>query len=307
LTDDSRLDVSISIIGLPGSGKTTFLAALWELVNEARVAKALRFHSIGSNDQTYLRKILKVWRRATEQRRTRTTGITAVRMNLQNDAGAVVQIEMPDAPGEDFRSMWEDRALGRVLGESLASGNIVLLLNGDQVKAPDWVTERSAQRRATGRQKADLLPRDWEPRFAPTQVQLVDLLQMISHAPVGGAGRKIAVMISAWDKAEGEGLTPHAFLISKLPLLAQYLEAGRDGWTSRVYGVSAQGGEYDGNEENAERRDDEEAEAKPKAKLKKGRDADRLRDVDVPADRIRLVFGNQESKDLTEPLLWLMD
>lgn len=305
MSDTERQVVSISIVGLPGSGKTTFLAALWELVNERRVPKVLRFHSIGDNDQSYLRKIVKVWRSAKEQARTRLTGLKAVKMNLQDDAGSVVQVTMPDAPGEDFRSMWEDRELGRVLGENLATGNIMLLLNGNTVKAPAWITERVAQRRVTGTAKVEMPPKEWDPSMAPTQVQLVDLLQQISRAPVGTANRKIVVMISAWDKVEGEGLSPNAFLGQKLPLLAQYLEAGRDGWTSRVYGVSAQGGEYDGNVENDEQIDDG---ANPKRKKPKaGRDADRLREVDIPADRIRLVIGELQSNDLTEPLQWLMN
>ncbi|AZS80087.1 hypothetical protein ELS24_17475 [Achromobacter spanius] len=302
MADHGKHHVSISIIGLPGSGKTTFLAALWELVNERRVTKMLAFDSIGENDHSYLRKIVTVWRKATEQARTRLTGLSAVKMNLKDAAGKVVEVAMPDAPGEDFRAMWEDRELGRVLGESLAEGNILLLLNGNKVKAPAWVAERAAQRRATGRKKVEALPKDWEPSLAPTQVQLVDLLQSISRAPVGRAGRKIVVMISAWDKVEGERLTPDAFLGQKLPLLAQYLQAARDGWTTRVYGVSAQGGEYDGNEANAQPVDGEAL----KKRATTGRDAERLREVDIAAKRIRLVFAERESNDLTEPLQWLM-
>lgn len=291
----------ISIIGLPGSGKTTFLAALWALVNERRVAKELSLDSIGASDHSYLRKIVTVWRKATEQARTKLTGLTAVKMNLKDGEGNVVEIAMPDAPGEDFRAMWEDRELGRVLGDNLTNGNILLFINGNKIKMPAWVTERAEQRRATGRQTAVSVSKEWKASFAPTQVQLVDLLQLISHAPVGRAGRKIVVMISAWDKVEGEKLKPAAFLVAKLPLLAQYLEAGRDGWTSRVYGVSAQGGEYDGNDANAERTDGEV----PK-KTQTGNDADRLRAVDIPANRIRLIFDERESNDLTEPLQWLM-
>lgn len=301
MTEGSRQHISISIIGLPESGKTTFLAALWELVNERRVAKALTFESIGENDHSYLRKIVTVWRKATEQARTRLTGLSAVRMNLKDRDGNVVVVAMPDAPGEDFRAMWENRELGRVLGDSLAGGNIMLLVNGNKVKMPAWVTERAAQRKATGRQGAEALAKEWHPSLAPTQVQLVDLLQLISHAPVGRAGRRIVIMISAWDKVEDERLTPDAFLTAKMPLLAQYIEAGRDGWMSRVYGVSAQGGEYDGNDANAE-----PVEGGTPKKTKKGRDADRLREVDIPANRIRLVFGGRESTDLTEPLQWLM-
>lgn len=224
-------------------------------------------------------------------------------MNLRSEGGNVVRIVMPDAPGEDFRSMWEDRELGRVLGDSLATGNILLLLNGNRIKSPDWVTQRAAQRRVTGRQPSAEPPVEWHPSLAPTQVQLVDLLQMIAKPPVGEGGRRIVIMISAWDKAEGEGLAPPAFLSQKLPLLAQYLEAGRDGWTGRVYGVSAQGGEYDGNEVNEEP-DSAEPTGKSR-KAKKGRDADSLREKDIPAERIRLVFDGRTSSDLTEPLQWL--
>jgi hypothetical protein len=302
VAENDRSVVSISIVGLPASGKTTFLAALWELVNERRVPKKLRFHSIGDHDLSYLRKIVSVWRSAKEQARTRLTGLSSVRMNLQDDAGRMVEVTMPDAPGEEFRSMWEERELGSALGSTLAYGNIMLLLNGDKIKAPAWVTERAAQRRATKADKVATVPREWTPSFAPTQVQLVDLLQQISHPPVGGGGRKIAIMIGAWDKAEGEGLDPQIFLKKKLPLLNQYLDAGRDGWSSRVYGVSAQGGVYDENDDNIEQQEGAEKKVKPK----KGRDVDRLRDEDIPANRIRLVFGEEESKDLTEPLQWLM-
>lgn len=301
MIEGTKQHVSLSIIGLPGSGKTTFLAALWELVNERRVAKELSFDSIGENDNSYLRKIVTVWRGATEQARTRLTGLSSVKMNLKDGDGNLVQVAVPDAPGEDFRSMWENRELGSVLGAGLAEGNIMLLVNGNKIKAPAWVTERTAQRKATGRKQAEGPAKDWHPSLAPTQVQLVDLLQLISRAPVGPAGRKVAVMISAWDKVEGERLAPEAFLKAQMPLLAQYIESGRDGWTSRTYGVSAQGGEYDSNDDNTKR-----AEGGQNKKQKTGRDAESLRDIDIPANRIRLVFSEQETNDLTEPLQWLM-
>lgn len=291
---DGREAVPVSIVGLPASGKTTFLAALWELVCEDRVAKALQFHAIGSSDQAYLRKIVEVWRSAKEQARTELTGTSSVSMTLADAGGRVVRVTIPDVPGEAFRSMWEDRELDDTLLGTLSTGNILLLLHGNKIKAPAWVTERAALRRATKAVKAETAVQEWEPKFAPTQVQLVDLLQLTSHEPVGCPGRKVAVVVSAWDKAEGEGLDPGKFLDAKLPMLSQYLAAGRDRWDYRVYGVSAQGGDYDENDRN-------------KASPKKGKDAERLRDIDIPAERIRLVCGTDETHDLTGPLLWLMD
>ena len=125
---------------------------------------------------------------------------------------------------------------------------------------------------------------------APTQVPLVDLLQHLGQPPLAAGPRRLAVILSAWDKAEGEGLPPEPFLAAKLPLLDQYLRSGRDRWDWRVYGVSAQGGDYDKN----------------KADAVETAEAGRLRDLDIPSKRIRLVFEGTESHDLTEPLQWLM-
>lgn len=318
MTDDSEQPVSISVVGLPGSGKTTFLAALWELVQEIRVEKVLRFHSIGDADHSYLRQIVRVWRSAREQARTFFAGLSEVRMRLQDSSGRVVNVLIPDAPGEEFRSMWEERGIGIDLGHTLGRGSILLLLNGNKIKAPAWITEREALRKAadakakatdekgkvTRPRKAAPVPKEWDPRFAPTQVPLIELLQQVSHEPIGERDRRLVIMISAWDKVEGELLSPAAFLAAKLPMLDQYLAAGRDCWEFRVYGVSAQGGEYDENDENREGEGDQKA---AKLKLKKGRDAQRLLNIVIPSDRIRLIHDGQESNDLTEPLRWLMN
>ena len=52
--------------------------------------------------------------------------------------------------------------------------------------------------------------------------------------------------IAAWcHRAEGERLTPEGLLAAKLPLFDQYLRNGRDPWSWRVWGLSAQGGIYE--------------------------------------------------------------
>ena len=80
------------------------------------------------------------------------------------------------------------------------------------------------------------------------------------------------------------------FLEKKLPLLEQYLSSNRDGWEWRVFGVSAQGGEYDGSKPDA-----------PPSK-----EAEQLRELDLPSKRIVVVDGKVESHDLTGPLEWLI-
>lgn len=286
------IEPNVSIVGLPGSGKTTFLAALWHLIQSDEIQTRLRFASMSNQDYAYLNKIVKLWRKATEQGRTQIAGAKSISMNLVDSADRQIRVTFPDVPGEDYRTMWEERKVDEVLAGNLVAGNIMLLVNGDRIKAPAWITERMEIAGKVEKSQAEE-PVDWEPRLAPTQVQLVDLLQHLMRKPLDRGPRRLAVMIGAWDQVEGEGLSPKEFQAAKLPLLDQYLKSGRDKWTFRTYGLSAQGGEFDENDEN-----------NTKAKARK--DAERLRDLDVLSKRIRLLLDSSETHDLTEPLEWLM-
>lgn len=283
----------ISIVGLPASGKTTFLAALWHLIQSGEIETRLRYASMGNHDYAYLNSILKLWRSATEQKRTQLSGAKSIGMNLHDRVGRQIAVAFPDMPGEDYRRMWEERRVDQGLANSLASSNIMLLLNGDRVRAPAWVMERTALEGKLGVEPAPEEPVEWHSGLAPTQVQLVDLLQNLMRAPLDRGLRRIAVMIGAWDKVEGEGKSPSEILTEKLPLLDQYLKGREDQWATRVYGLSAQGGEFDRNDEN-------ESGAPPR------QEAERLRAVAIASQRIRLVLNGVETHDLTEPLEWLM-
>lgn len=290
MTEQGTQSVPVSIVGLPGSGKTTFLAALWHLVQSDEVDTTLKFGALSGDDFAYLNLITEQWRRAIEQKRTALAGIKSVSMTLADSSGRRVRLTFPDVPGEEYRRMWEERTIDEGLAKTLSSGNIMLLVNGDRIRKPAWVTEQIALMEAIGEEPEVVDPEVWHPKHAPTQVQLVDLLQHLRRSPLDCGPRRLVVLISAWDKAEGERLMPLAFLRAKLPLLGQYLESSKDCWEWRVYGVSAQGGDYD----------EEKRDAAARA------DAARLRDLDFPSQRIRLVSDEAESHDLTIPLEWLM-
>jgi hypothetical protein len=133
----------------------------------------------------------------------------------------------------------------------------------------------------------------WEARLAPTQIQLVELLQLLRERPLSASFRKLAIVLSAWDKVEEEGRSPSLFLEERLPLLHQYLTSNADGWNYKMYGVSAQGGDYQ-----------KEGEHLSDAKLKR---LNELKDLDEPSMRIKVVSDSSVTSDLTEPLAWLMD
>jgi hypothetical protein len=283
-------DRSIVIVGLPESGKTTFLGALWHLITERDIDTALRLENLGRGDSAHLNAIAARWRDAKVQDRTAIGGNRLVVMNLVDANSASVRVTFPDTAGEAYQRMWEERECDAAVAETLKAGNVLLFVHADTIQLPMWVVDDVALSRRMGLPVPAGQAVPWHPRMAPTQVQLVELLQFLQVGPFASGPRRLAIMLSAWDKVSAEGLEPADFLEAKLPLLAQYLRRNRRGWTSRVYGLSAQGGDYDVVDTDIAR--------KP--------EAEELRKLDRPSTRIRLLQDGRETHDLTEPLAWLM-
>jgi hypothetical protein len=287
------IDKSIVVIGLPASGKTTFLAALWHLVTSRDVSTLLTFGGLKSGDATYLNQIAARWRDAKVQDRTVLGGSRLVSMNLVAPGNVAVRVTFPDLPGEAYRRMWEERDCDEDVAQSLAAGGVLLFIHADTIQAPNWVVDEVELARKLGIDIGDNDVVSWHPRLAPTQVQIVDLLQLLRASPIeldNKESRRLAIILSAWDKAKGEGLTPREYVAQKLPLLDQYLRRNADQWEWGVFGVSAQGGDYDSVDDN----------------VAKVEDAERLRSLDTASARIQFVTVDHDSHDLTEPLKWLM-
>lgn len=282
-------EVHVSIIGLPSSGKTTLLAALWHTVREAGSTPLLAFDGLKSGNYEHLNQLAKRWRSGKIQPRTQVSGARDVAMRLKNASGHRLEVSFPDLPGEEFARMWERRELDPALVGTLTAPSIALLVNGDTIRMPAWVAEQIALAKKLGAPVADVEPIDWSADLAPTQVRVVDLLQMLMSGDLHVGGRRLALLLSAWDKVEGEKQTPAELLETKLPLLNQYLRSGRDPWTWHVWGLSAQGGVYEDPEKN-----------------ESFEETDKLRNLERPSDRIKVVDGEAISSDLTAPLAWLL-
>lgn len=282
---------SVVIIGLPASGKTTFLGALWHLITAREIETVLRFHNLRSGDVAHLNAITALWREARVQERTAVGGNKLVSMNLLDPSGAAVRVTFPDVAGEAYRRMWEERTCDPDVVEVLQAEGVLLFIHADTIRPPQWVVDEAELSRQLGLPLPESEAVQWHPRLAPTQVQLVGVLQLLRTPPLDVGRRRLAIMLSAWDKVADEGLDPEAFLNAKLPLLGQYLRRSPDHWDWRVYGLSAQGGEYDSMKEDAA----------PSA------EAEALRNLNQPSARIRLLRGGAETRDITEPLAWLME
>src|SRR6266542_791354 len=237
---------SIVICALPDSGKKTFLAALWHVVTAQEVATKLRLHSLRDGDAAHLNEIAGRWRNARVQERTKAGPTKLVRMNLVDRGAAVTGVTFPDVSGEACRRMWEDRECDKDVAQLLSGDTgILLFVHADRVDSPQWVTDVAALSAKMGLELPLTKPITFHPRLAPTQVQVIELLQILCAPPIGSAPRRLGVVLSAWDKVAPEGRTPAQFVAERLPLLHQWLCHAGVAVPYRVFGVSAQGEDYE--------------------------------------------------------------
>lgn len=273
------------LFGLPATGKTTYLAALWYLLHHIQVEHRLTLERM-EGDSRHLNQISSVWARFEVVPRTSMDAEQIVSMVLNDSAtGKAITLTFPDLSGESFNSQWIERqftaSYDRFLRES-AGG--ILFINPNNVVKPVRIDAAASLVKEMGEEAGNESDNGsstpWDPAQSPTQVKLVELLQFIAGRGYFKPPFRLVLIISAWDVLKGERTTPRKWLADELPLLVQFLESNQKLFDSTVYGVSAQGGDY--------------------------AEADRLSEI-VPSERI-LVVGDdvQNTHDLTEPLLWLM-
>lgn len=291
------MNASFVIMGLPASGKTTFLAALWHLVeSEETDCRLVMDHYRG--DFTYLNKIADAWRNFQKVPRTSQTGDTDVTIYLRDrvtDARGTALF--PDLAGEIFDLQVEERRCRpEFIEQADAEDGILFFINADVKEDGLSIIDLNARlpKEAmvtvlTGGSPQDggdvsppLLAPEWEPKFLPAQVRVVQLLSDFLRPPFTYRTRKLALLISAWDLVRDQGHTPEQWLARNMPLVDQFLRTNSMSFTHQVYGVSAQGVRLD---------DDVAVD-----------DATKI----APSRRVQIVRHDGDGHDLTAPLVWLM-
>jgi hypothetical protein len=279
----------IVLMGLPATGKTSFLAALWYLVQHSQVVSGLRLDKL-DGDSKYLNQIAQAWAGYEPVPHTRIDSETLVSMSLKDaHNGQALTLSFPDLSGESFTLQWTMRQFTQGYDNFLrqASGGILFISPLKYAKpiridmANPLVEEIGGDQQAEG----DLpdpssTPKPWDPERAPTQVQLVELLQFISGRDYFRPPFRLAVIISAWDKLRQLKKSPSDWLAHEFPLFHQFLSSNHKLFESEIYGVSAQGGDYSQRDAIVDK---------------------------IPSERIEVVGANiRNPHDLTEPLQWLM-
>lgn len=272
-------------MGLPSSGKTTFLAALWHVLSQRGDKTSLKL-SQTTGERTYLNRIEKEWCDCKLVPRTNTQTDEVVVLHLQTMAKGQFDLVIPDLSGEAFEQVLADRRMSLAHKDLVCGARGILLFVNSEIQRGTQISQAAQLVASIGGRMDEAgtnteLATPWSVEKMPTQVKLVELLQMV----LDQTGRKlrIALVVSAWDLVDSLG-SPEVYLKRSLPLLHQFLEANDDWLEYSVFGVSAQGGDI--------------TVAKEKASLLERDDA---------VDRIKVRIGNESNNDITKPIAWLLE
>ncbi len=280
-----------AILGLPKSGKTTFLAALWHVLDAGEIDARLKLKRLVGNHK-YLNTIVEAWRCCNEVPRTSAAAEETVSIYVENEqSGSEIVLSFPDLSGETFERQFEYRTCSEeYLNGFETDGGVLLFLNADReleglniVDIPldiDAADSANTAPQPHSPEEEQMTP--WSVKAVPEQVQLVDLLQMLQEKPFLRKKRRLAVVVSAWDVITDATLSPDGWLKRERPLLSQYLDHNSASFEVKVYGLSAQGGGL--SDEN-------------KTRLL----------ALTPSERIKCVAPTVTSHDITLPLIWLSE
>lgn len=272
------------MLGLRGSGKTTFLAALWHYLESAELKDELELPQL-QPDRDYLNSIRNNWLALKPVGRTSLRTRTTVSMSLQDKrTSAGIKISIPDLSGESFRLQWSTRkAPATYLSFARESTGAFLFIHPSEVKRTHAIKSSDETDQMKVEDERRIPPsKNWSAEQSSTQVQLVDIVQSLLRMREIATPMRMAVVISAWDVIKVR-ISPLGWVDSRLPLLSQFLRANQNLFASEIFGVSAQGGDLVA-------------------------DRDRLLQESVPSTRCQAMQGeNIDCVPITAPLRFLLD
>ena len=267
----------VFMIGMPSSGKTTYLASLCRLLlyggQETGWKLDVKDVPEGFERVQILIKNINSYKAV---KRTYGLELNNVALSLYNQNQEWMQFVVPDSSGEIFRDLVYDRRIASNIMDHIVESDMLLFFinvntmiweeriklgeksaikqlneeQGDKVtqSAEDIVEEYARDRENEQiKSKEQVKNKEKEQKKYNNQSALVELLQIIIYLVPHSLN--IRFVISAWDLVEKEfkqdKVTPKEYIKIKLPLLYQYLEFNSKLFDYEIWGVSAQGGDFD--------------------------------------------------------------
>ena len=265
----------VFMIGMPSSGKTTYLASLCRLLI---LGKWETEWKLDTRDLPEGFESIKEFIKNINSCKIvgRTQEIYNIVLNLYNQNQEWVQFIVPDSSGEIFRDLVYDRRIASNIMDQIAESDMLLFfinvntmipeeriklgeksaikqLNEEQGDKPIQNAENKVEKHAEDIEAEQIeskekdSDKEEEQKKYNNQSALVELLQSIVYLVPHSL--KVRFVISAWDLVEKEfqqdKVMPEEYIKIKLPLLYQYLLFNAKIIDYEIWGVSAQGGDFD--------------------------------------------------------------
>lgn len=259
------------MIGLPGSGKTTFLGALgYYILNDDEKEGTYQIDTIENMD--YIREIGEIWVQCQIISRTKVGYFVNNKLLLHDKQNNKVEIQIPDQSGEEFEDNLRVRSLKETMFNDLREcGVVFMFINPSKMPKDVRIYDIPENYRNA---ESGKLEETQEFRIHD-QAKYIMLLQDIYA--VRKKKTKIKMIVSAWDNYMEKDISPEELLKNEVPLVWQFLKANKMNFVCEYWGVSAQGGDWSREEEQ-----------------------ERLQNIDRAIDRIIVVDnGKNKSHDIT--------
>lgn len=255
------------LVGGPGSGKTSYLGALWSTVQNAAPDATPRLSDKMPPRPGYLIAAEAALMSGRSVGRTNRDTGERVELDLMLKAGKA-SIHYTDLAGETLTAvLLERRAPDDLVNDLQGSNALMLFLHPNDIHTSVSIADAAQVGKTLGTavednpviESGDVVvagdKRIWDD--ADSAIHLVELLQVcVELADAEGDIFPLAVIISAWDLIDsGEGwggIDPTAWLGEQMPLLKQFLDSNREQRPWKAFGISAQGFDFEATPDDAE-------------------------------------------------------
>ena len=230
------------IAGLPGSGKSTYIGALWYCLMHPEKIEGIKMVADKMNladDLTVLNRLSDAYKDVKLIDRNYSYQNETVQINLKvADSDTRLQVEIPDFLGENFRDLVELKESELVSEWLKDTDTLVYFMN--EVTPPEFEDDHGPE------DDENPMPAKEVPQFSIKTISAVAMNIMVLKCLLNKKSfKKVVIVLSWWDQKTNNGTTknnPQEYLKDNSPALFNFIQYHIPNF--EIIGLSAQGPEY---------------------------------------------------------------
>lgn len=230
------------IAGLPGSGKSTYIGALWYCLMHPDNIEGIKLVADKMNladDLTVLNRLSDAYKNMKLIDRNYSDQNETVQINLKvADSDTKIQVEVPDFLGENFRDLVELKE-SEIVSEWLKdTDTLVYFMN--EIAPPEFEDDHGPE------DDEKPMPAKEIPKFSIKTISAVAMNIMVLKCLLNKKSfKKVVIVLSWWDMNTDNGVVPNnpqKYLKDYSPALFNFIQHHIPNF--EIIGLSAQGLEY---------------------------------------------------------------